>query len=302
MASQETIACCVGSPTASWTVKQAIRAAGVCATTVNRTQLERGDASRWSALIFELRASDSDAKAAVSAFRERQPGTPVLLYAPMSANTEPLLEQLLGREGVYLHIQCDCTNQIQPLRENICRVLGQAPGIRIKAMIEAALPGMPARLKDYINRTLTALGTDNGPLQLTTATVAGDMGLVVRTLERTSAAAGYPRPKELLSWMVLLYLTLIGCSNQMTPYRVARRLGMSTCTMNRLRQRLLSPIESEAWKRNRADGLFQLELVFRAFVVRCGSPAKVASETLKGTFEPRRGNQEQHLKKAVSGM
>lgn len=277
------VACCLQNAAALTYMQSAVAAEGGRATLIGWQDVvsEGSRSSSWSAMVYDLEPRDARTCGVIRAFRERHMAAPILLYAPTTQDTGRFLERLAHLPGVFVRLQCDHHADVHGLREDVRRIFQAMPVNRLATMIAAAVPDLPKRLRVFVREVLTVLATMDRPVHVSTADIAERMGVAVRTLERASSNTHYPKPKELLSWVVLLYLSLLGAYERVSPCKIGRLIGLSTGTTSRLRRRLLSPAQSEVWKRDRDTTGAKLDLVFSAFVKRCGLPARVAFEALK---------------------
>ncbi len=276
------VACCLQESAPLAFVKNAVAAEGGKATKIEWQDLvtDGTNAIAWSAMVYDLEPLDARTCGVIRAFRERHIAAPILLYVPTTQDTGRFLEQLTRLPGVFVRLQCDCHDDVTGLRDDVRRVFEAMPAYRLGTLIDGALPDLPDRLRIYVKEVLAVLATTNRPVRVSTGGVAARMGVAVRTLERASCSTNYPKPKELLSWVVLLYLALLASYEQVSPCKIGRLMGLSTGTTSRLRRRLLTPAQSEIWKKDRDTTGAKFDLVFAAFVKRCGLPGRVAFEAL----------------------
>jgi len=76
---------------------------------------------------------------------------------------------------------------------------------------------------------------------------------------------GHPKPKELLDWVILLYLAFVVESERLTWRAAMCRVGLGKKTLYRMRHRLLPT------RGNGGGGKNGLDAVVLAFAERCGA-------------------------------
>ena len=92
------------------------------------------------------------------------------------------------------------------------------------------------------------------------------MGVSPRTLERALRHGETLPPKELLDWIVLLFVYVAAADGNRSTGEIGRTIGLDSQRLYRLRHRLLPPRTRDYL----GAGAGQVDLVLLAFAERCG--------------------------------
>jgi len=265
------IGCCVSEPRAERRVVTALKTVDVepAVVTWNEIIEDASVSAGWAAMIYDLTPRDGRTSEVIRRFREQSLGGPFLIYAPAAPDVGYHLEEHTGRPGVLVRLQCSDPPEVARLCGDIGRLLAMFPAEQLITMLRRALPQMPRMFIGSVEEAVGLLGAGGDGDSVSASMVAEAMGVSVRTLERVTCDSELPKPKELLGWVTLLYVTLIARSEGKSPAAVARRLGLREKALYRLRRRLLDWEALARWRSDPAAGARLFDLVFLAFVERC---------------------------------
>ncbi len=231
---------------------------------------------RCAALIYDLAPWDDDAVEVVRYARRQHPPLPILLYAPHKPGAAQLVLECGAITGVSAHSQFKNSGELSRLRRETRNLLDRVSEQVLAQLVDLLIPGAPGEMRMFSRRLLMNLHVQQRRDWLTVGRVARQLRFSARTLERISAGARLPHPKEWLDWLVLLYVSFeAGCSGRWLA-TIARRIGLEPRHIYRLRRRLL-PSEARAEAANTAQAF---DLVFLAFATACGVP-KARATALK---------------------
>jgi hypothetical protein len=209
----------------------------------------------------------------IAAFRANTLAAPILLYPPPAHDIGRHLEAHLGRPDVCLRLQRRDAYEIRNLSGDVRRVLNMVPCSRLAGMVRNAADGMPQRLVAYAREALYAVARKDMEARLLVGHVAGRIPTAARTLERLANERDLPKPKELLDWMTLLYVTFVMQYESVTWAAITRRLGFCPKTIYRIRRRLLSIRRQDGRPVGSITNGNGLDCVLLAFARRCGKPS-----------------------------
>jgi len=272
------IACCVRDENTLRRLRQAIGMRGAHPVEVSWSDIAYGRQviDSCSVLIYDLAPHDRRTSRVIGQFRASVPGGPILLYVPQVPEAGPLLDQYAGRPGVLVRLQCGGDFESRRLQDDMGRLFDRMCGHQLEKMILNSVPGLSDRLNECVSVAIQMISSRNGSVGLSTATVAGQMEITLRTLQRAFDHRRFPKPKEFLTWITLLYVTAVACQSFQSPNKVAKRMGMHKTTIDRMRRRLLSPERLESWRKYSGPGPRRFELVFSAFLEACGLDDNIA--------------------------
>lgn len=204
----------------------------------------------------------------IERIRRQNPVLPILVYAPNRAGIAEILLSCSRFPGVRAELQQTwCPTEADRLRQLISSVIKDGPRVRLLRMIRSVDGDAPARAYMFIEMALRSIGQQTTTKHLTVANLAAELGVSERTLERSWHTNALPPPKELLEWLALLLAGLLSAQCGIPVARAARKLGMDTQQLYRLRRRLLPPAV-----RLVRDSF---ENVFLAFVERCRQAKRI---------------------------
>ncbi len=275
---KSTVACCVRDETACRLASDVLRSQGAASAEIAWPDLASLDAPPdWQALIYDLQPWDKRAVDVVERCRGTAPAAPVLLYSPAIPGVGTLLEACPRDPTVMIQLQFSDRQEFERLQASIQRLLAQIPCEQLALLVRAAFPQLSDRMWCYIRRAFAVIMRHEHP---TAHGVAASVGVSVRTLERGFRAMGLPRPKELLSWLTLLYLTLIAHRSSQSLASAARAMGWRPGKLYRLRRRLLrcdSGLQSVV---GRTSPHTEFDLILIAFLKRSGVSERTRQDLL----------------------
>ncbi|UCG87763.1 MAG: hypothetical protein JSW71_04230 [Gemmatimonadota bacterium] len=269
--SQTNVVCCIYDSEAARRVRIAVEREGARPLPLCWQAVIQGakPGSDWSALIYDLEPRNERTSEVVAAFRSNTLAGPILLYPPPAHDIGPYLESHLGRPDVCLRLQHHDAHEVRDLSADVRRVLNMVPCNRLAGVVRNAADGMPERLLAYAREALNAVAMKDRGDKLLVGDVARRIRTATRTLERLSNERNLPRPKELLDWMILLYVTFVMQYEGVTWARITRRLGLCPRTLYRIRRRLLSIGSQTRKPAGRISDGNSLDCILIAFAERC---------------------------------
>jgi hypothetical protein len=277
------VVCCVHELHASKRVARALKAERLAPVQLEWKDLavKRKRSHTWAAMVYDLEPRDGRTADVIQQFRENTPAGPILLYTSPAHDIGPFLERHILYDLVLVSLQCSTgVCETGRLREDLRRLVAEIPRHRLIKMMSMAFPAMPQCMMECARETIQWLCTPKSLPQMTTQAIAHKMGVTPRTLERSVSNPQFPKPKELINWVTLLYVTLIARCENVSPGLAGHRMGLSGNALCRIRKRLLSDDESVLWKCDGKDPAAKFPLVFQAFVKRCGLPSAMALEIM----------------------
>jgi hypothetical protein len=139
------------------------------------------------------------------------------------------------------------------------------PGNRFVLLVRNVLPPLAEPTRAFVEEVLHSLTTEKNRARLLVEVMAARAGTHLRAVERLSQQSGLPKPKEMLDWLILLYLAFVVESERLTWRAAAGRVGIRIKTLYRMRHRLL-PAGGVGSHHNKS-----LDAVLLALAERCGS-------------------------------
>jgi hypothetical protein len=178
-----------------------------------------------------------DALSRLRTWRSALPTVPIILYAPAMPGVEPRLIEAAQLPGVYGLLQFDRPGEAARLADHVRHWIGSAPELRVRRVLDALFPDLPAEVRRFLFTTLQRLATPGAGASV--REVAAELGVSARTLERRFPRA-LPGPKK---WAGLMTLFHVGISAEWGREEIpaaARRLGVRTVTLGRTWRRLVT--------------------------------------------------------------
>jgi hypothetical protein len=269
--SHTNVVCCIHDAEAAGRVRIAVEREGATPLPLYWQQViqQAKPLSDWSALVYDLEPRNERTSEVIAAFRANTLAAPILLYPPPAHDIGCHLETHLGRPDVCLRLQRRDAYEIRNLSADVRRVLNMVPCSRLAGMVRNAADGMPQRLVAYAREALYAVARKDMEARLLVGHVAGRIPTAARTLERLANERDLPKPKELLDWMTLLYVTFVMEYESVTWAAITRRLGFCPKTIYRIRRRLMSIGCRDGTPADRISNGNGLDGVLLAFAGRC---------------------------------
>jgi hypothetical protein len=268
---QPTVVCCIRDSEAMKRVSLALEAEGADVAVVEWQDVIRQTTpvAGSAALVYDLEPRGQSTSKVIEAFRDCVSAGPILLYPRASQDIARHLEVQLALPAVCLHLQHENPHETQDLSHDVRRMLNMIPSNRLALLVRSALPPLPEPLGAFVEAILHSLSSEQKEGRPLVEVIAVRAGTRARTLERLSQESGFPKPKELLDWLMLLHLAFVVESEHLTWRAATRRVGIRIKTLYRMRHRLLP---------RQGGGNNTLDAVLLAFAQRCSTSCKKSGE------------------------
>ena len=257
------VICCMRSADlADVAVRAVVEAGGIPRPTV-WNDLSRLDGAHSSGLIFDLMPYDRRALDLINTIREQCPWLPIMLYVAPTETALAAIPYVQGLDNVRVLVQSAVRTDHFEFTTEVRRFVRDLPLNQAVSMIEEVIPDKTPALQSYLRGALRSL--ECGERVRVDSATAG-LGVTPRTFQRRLKVQQLPNPKEMLDWATLIYAAFLADLAHMPVSRIARRFGLTSHDLYRLRSRLTPKAGGI-----RLSGRSQLEAVVRAFAERCGS-------------------------------
>lgn len=236
-----TLGCCV-EPRMRKRVKDILRLDGARVVSVEVADLGRCNRlDQVDVVIYDLHPWDESALRTVERMAAQHPEVPLLLYPPAHIPGVGALLVRAGALGAELSAEFQGENHVdfQRFRRSLRMLLQSVPRAKLKATVAESLQHTPAIVQGYVGVVIDMLFEGNGKADVSVDRVARRVRSTTRTLERACEKASLPTPKELSSWMVLIRLADRARRAGVPMPVAAKRCGVNTNKLYRLRRRLL---------------------------------------------------------------
>ncbi len=192
-------------------------------------------------VIYDLHPWDESALRMVERMAAQHPEVPLLLYPPAHIPGVGALLVRAGALGAELFAEFQVANHVdlQRFHQSLHTLFQSAPRARLKATVTESLQHIPPIVQGYVGAVIDMLFEGNGKADVSVSRVAHRVRSTTRTLERACEKASLPTPKELCSWMVLIRLADLARRGRIPMSVAAKRCGVNTNKLYRLRRRLL---------------------------------------------------------------
>ena len=192
-------------------------------------------------VIYDLHPWDESALRMVERMAAQHLEVPLLLYPPAHIPGVGALLVRAGALGAELFAEFQGANHrdLQRFRQSLHTLFQAAPRRRLKATVAEPLQRTPAIVQGYVEVVIDMLFEGNAKAHVSVDRVARRVRSTIRTLERACEKASLPTPKELSSWMVLIRLADRARRAGVPMPVAAKRCGVNTNKLYRLRRRLL---------------------------------------------------------------
>ena len=257
------VICCMRSADlADVAVRAVVEAGGIPRPTV-WNDLSLLDGAHSSGLIFDLTPYDRRALDLINTIREQCPWLPIMLYVAPTETALAAIPYVQGLDNVRVLVQSAVRTDHFEFTTEVRRFVRDLPLNQAVSMIEEVIPDKTPALQSYLRGALRSL--ECGERVRVDSATAG-LGVTPRTFQRRLKVQHLPNPKEMLDWATLIYAAFLADLAHMPVSRIARRFGLTSHDLYRLRSRLTPKAGGI-----RLSGRSQLEAVVRAFAERCGS-------------------------------
>jgi len=190
-------------------------------------------------LVFDLAPWNRSAVELVQWLRSERPFIPILLYPPHVPGVDELILACGAVHGVSAHSQFDTPKVLPTLRHAIRRLPDCTAGLIVSAVVSRAVRKESRYVLDFVRTSIHMLQTQQDVRSLRIEHLALKMRTSTRSLHRVWQPAPFPQPKELLSWVVLAYVSFLASYEHVPVSSIAVAIGMDRQRLYRLRKRLL---------------------------------------------------------------
>jgi hypothetical protein len=192
-------------------------------------------------LVYDLAPWDERAMAVLEAVAALDPPPPLLMYPPTRL---PSVGPLLVRAGAMIdaataQFQGREAHGLEPLRRQLRALFQQVPRLQLRAVVRRCLDTPPPVIADYTEAVIGLLFQQDTAVDISVRGAARRLRTTTRHIERSCKAATLPTPKEILDWILLIHVAYLARRRHVAIWRVARRVGINTNRLYRIRRRLL---------------------------------------------------------------
>lgn len=226
------------------------------------------------ALVIDLAPWVDSAIATLHWVRRVRPIMPVLLFTPNVSRVAMLLLECGRMEGVRAFSQPQSVDDPHALRNEIRTLLDGIGGLAFLEIVKRAVPGAPRVVLGYVRWAVRLLCDERHLASLTVGLVSSRLDVSERSLHRLWGSAALPHPKEMLDWLLLLFVSFQAERTGLPQSTVAGHIRLNRQRLYRIRRRL---IQNE-FKSNSSNAAQEFDLVLLAFLQRCGVPRREAEE------------------------
>ncbi len=255
------VICCMRSAELTDVVVRAVVEAGGIPRPGFWSDLSRLDGTLCSGLIYDLTPYDRRALDLITAIRQQCPWLPIMLYVAPTETALAAIPFVQGLDNVRVLVQSAVRTDHFEFTREVRRFVNELPLNRAVSMIEEVIPDKTPALRSYLRGALRSL--ERGERVRVDCAAAG-LGVTARTFQRRLKLQHLPNPKEMLDWATLIYAAFLSDLAHMPVSRIARRFGLTSHDLYRLRSRLTPKAGIRLSARS------QLDTVVRAFAERCG--------------------------------
>jgi len=257
-----TLGCCV-EPRIRKRVEDIVRLDGTRVIGLEVADLDHDNRlDQVDVVIYDLHPWNENALGMVERVAAQHPEIPLLLYPPTHMHGVGALLVRAGALGAELSAEFQGANHddLQRFRNSLHTLFQSVPRTRLKASVAESLQQTPALMQGYVGAVIDMLFEGNGKADVSVSRVAHRLRSTTRTLERACQKASLPTPKELCSWIVLIRLADLARRGRIPMSAAAKRCGVNTNKLHRLRRRLLPKGSSD-----RARSCASIEDILREF-------------------------------------
>jgi len=223
-----------------------------------------------AALITDLAPWDDSVVITLHWVRRAKPVLPILLFTPNGPGVARLLLECGRIDGVHARSQAE--TEPSKLRTDIRSRLDGIGGMALLGVVRLVLPKSPRAVEDFVRVAVKTILKERDVASLTVDRVSSRLGMSTRSLHRCWPSTSLPNPKELLDWLLLLFVSQRAQCSGLAMSTIAGHVRMDRQRVYRIRQRLFRG-ESEVTPCNAAQ---QFDLALLAFFERCGVPSHEA--------------------------
>lgn len=236
-----TLGCCV-EPRIRKRVEDIVRLDGTSVVRLEVADLGRDSSlDQLDVVVYDLYPWNESALRMVERVAAQHPEIPLLLYPPTHMHGIGALLVRAGALGAELSAEFQGVNHddLQEFCHSLHTLCQSAPRARLKATVAGSLQHAPAIVHGYVGAVIDMLFEGTRKVDVSVSRTVNRVGSTTRTLERACERASLPTPKELSSWVVLIYLADLARRTRVPMPVAAKRCGVNTNQLYRLRRRLL---------------------------------------------------------------
>ena len=226
---------------------------------------------RYSCIICILDVTESAANKTIRILTRAAPNTPVLVYAPLKPNVEHAIRDLASCPYVTVMLQFAEHDEEERLLRMVIHLVRTALVGTVDLLLLSLFRNAPDLGRVAVDHTLAHLARNSVP---TVRSIAHEMRMSERSLERSWQHCQFPPPGELISWTSLLYVVLLAERSGTSTSGSAIQVGISKQRLYRIRRRLLSD-SSRSSIRMGAD---ELHITILEFARRYRVPSSQAAD------------------------
>jgi hypothetical protein len=230
--------------------------------------------------VYDLAPWDRSAVELVRLIRRENPILPIFLYPPPVPGATELVLECGSIIGVSAQSQSHVANAVSALRRGVYDLLDSVAELVFVGLIQEVVHRAPHEVLEFTRVTLRVLQTEQRVASLSVTRIALRLRVPTRTLRRSWQRTSLPSPKEMLDWLVLLFVNFEAERRGVPVSKIATRLGLDRQHLYRIRRRLLfDVVRSRPTTHTRS-----FEYVLLAFMERCGLERREANETQNRLF------------------
>jgi len=270
------VGCSVGDPRARVLLRRAAELEGADLSELPSPlrNCSHGSLNNCCALVFDLAPWDDSAIATLSWVRSIKPIMPVLLYTPTTSGVARLLLQCGRIDGVRALSQSQSVQEPAALRTEIRALRDGIGGLAFLEIVKLAFPKTPGPVLGFVRVAVRTIRERHDVAALTVESVSSKSGMSARTLHRSWRYTPLPSPKEMLDWLVLLFVSHNAECSGLPLSTAAGHIRMDRQRLYRIRRRLLGEVP----KTETSNAAQEFDFALLGFLERCGVPRSEAVE------------------------
>lgn len=198
--------------------------------------------------------------------RTEWPILPIFLYVPRLPDVSELILHCGSIQGIRVRVQSASPTAVAALRGDIRKLLDTVHLLVLQGIVRKAVHDTPRAVTEFALLAVRSLHSGRGMDSFTVETLSAELRVSTRTLHRYWASTSLPQPKQMLNWIILLFVSYTAAVGGISVPRIAASIGLSRQRLYRIRKRLTAG-ECEVRLSN-IDQAF--DLVLCVFLRKCG--------------------------------
>ena len=262
------VGCSVKDPSALAVLRRILKIEGAdtCELPTPLRQRHAHMLSGCSALILDLAPWDDSAIEIIRWLRRQRPVLPILLYTPHIPDVTKLVLECGSLHGIFAHSQFDSPLTRSTLQREVRALLESPAGLLLAELVERIVWGVKKEVLEFIRLAIRTLQVERDCELLKVEELAIRVGISTRSLNRIWRPTPFPRPKEMLDWLAMLFVSFEAARAQVPMSRIAAIVGIDPQRWYRIRRRLMA-IDLRRMRLNMDEGF---DMTLLAFLDRCG--------------------------------